>query len=150
MSHDLDLSALFRGFAKSAPPCSPRIPAWDLSLVLHSLIKSHYELLCLASLRDVALKTSFLLAFASVRRVSELLGLTAEVRHSRGWSSMTFSLAPDFLAKTQLPGDESQSDFTIPARRGFVGDSEGDRLLCPVRAVKEYLRRTRDCRPKCS
>lgn len=150
VSHDLDLSALFRGFAKSAPPRSPRIPAWDLSLVLRSLMKSPYEPLRLASMRDMALKTSFLLALASVRRVSELHGLSAEVRHSKGWSSMTFSLAPDFLAKTQLPGDESQSDFTIPALKDFVGDSEEDRLLCPVRAVREYLRRTRDCRPRCS
>ena len=55
------------------------------------------------------MKTSFLLALASARRVSELHGLSAEVRHSKGWSSMTFSLAPDFLAKTQLPGDESLS-----------------------------------------
>ncbi|MPC46858.1 hypothetical protein E2C01_040588 [Portunus trituberculatus] len=63
---------------------------------------------------------------------------------------MTFSLAPDFLAKTQLPGDVYQSNFTIPALTEYVGDSEGDRLLCPVRAVKEYLRRTRYCHPRCS
>ena len=99
VSHDLDLSALFRGFAKSAPPRSPRIPAWDLSLVLRSLMKSPYELLRLASMRHVALKTSFLLALASAHQVSELHGLSAEVRHSKGWSSMTFSLAPDFFCE---------------------------------------------------
>ncbi|MPC56427.1 hypothetical protein E2C01_050388 [Portunus trituberculatus] len=90
---------------------------------------SPYEPLRLASLRDVALKSSFLLALASA----------VEVRHSKGWASMTFSLASDFLAKTQLPVDVLQSDFTIPAL------SE-----CPVRAIREYLRRTRDCCPRCS
>ena len=63
---------------------------------------------------------------------------------------MTFSFAPDFLAKTQCPGQESLDEFTIPALLEFVGEQEEDCLLCPVRAVREYLRRTRDCRPTCS
>ncbi|MPC23360.1 hypothetical protein E2C01_016404 [Portunus trituberculatus] len=60
------------------------------------------------------------------------------------------SRGPDFLAKTQLPGDESLSNFTIPALTEYIGDSEGDQLLCPVRAVRDYLHRTRDCCPRCS
>ena len=124
--------------------------AWDLSLVLRSLLKEPYEPLRKASTRDVSLKTVFLLALASARRVSDLHGLSAEVRHSKGWNSLTFSLAPDFLAKTQRPGDESLDVFSIPALSDFVGDQEVDVLLCPVRAVREYLRRTRDCRPSCS
>ncbi|MPC45667.1 hypothetical protein E2C01_039373 [Portunus trituberculatus] len=54
------------------------------------------------------------------------------------------------FTKTQLPRDEFQSDFTIPALTEYVGDSEGHRLLCPVRAIREYPRRTRDCRLRCS
>ncbi|MPC95382.1 hypothetical protein E2C01_090590 [Portunus trituberculatus] len=147
ISQNMDLSDLFQGFAMSAPPRSPCIPAWDLPLVFNSLTKAPYEPLRLASLQDVTLKVSFLLALASARRVSELHGLSAEVRHSRGRSSMTFSLAADFLAKTQVPGDDSQSEFSIRALAKSVGDSESDWLLCPVR---EYLRRTRDCRPRWS
>ena len=92
----------------------------------------------------------FFLALASARRVSELDGLLAEVRHSKGWTTMTFSLVPDFLAKTQRPGDESFGEFSIPALKEFVGDQEEDGLLCPVRAVREYLRRTKECHPSCS
>ena len=139
ISHNEDLSALFRAFANSAPPRSPRIPSWDLSLVLRSLMRAPYEPIRLASLRDVTLKTAFLLALASARRVSELHGLSAGVRHSKGWSSVTLSLAPDFLAKTQLPCDESLSEFTIPTLAEFVGDSEGDRLLCPVQAIRNIF-----------
>ncbi|MPC55149.1 hypothetical protein E2C01_049080 [Portunus trituberculatus] len=113
-------------------------------------MKSPYEPLHLASLRGIALKSSFLLALASACQFSELHGLSAEVRHSKGWASMTFSLALDFLAKTQLTGDVSQSNFTIPALMEYMGDLEGNKLLCPVQAVKEYLRRTRDCHPRCS
>lgn len=83
VSQDLDLSALFQGFAKSAPPRLPSIPAWYLSLVLSSLTKFLYEPLRLASLRDATLKSSFLLVLASARRVSELHGFSsAEVCHS--------------------------------------------------------------------
>ncbi|MPC34389.1 hypothetical protein E2C01_027776 [Portunus trituberculatus] len=32
----------------------------------------------------------------------------------------------------------------------YIGNSERDRLLCPVRAIREYLRRTRDCLSTCS
>ena len=63
---------------------------------------------------------------------------------------MSFSLARDFLAKTQHPGDESLDEFSFPALTEFVGDQEEDGPLCPVRAVREYLRRTKDCRPSCS
>ncbi|MPC49932.1 hypothetical protein E2C01_043748 [Portunus trituberculatus] len=103
-----------------------------------------------ASLTDVSLKTVFLLALASARHVSGLHGLSAEVHHSKGWTSTTFSFAPDFLAKTQCPGQHSFDEFTIPVLLDFVGKDEVDRLLCPFRVVHEYLCRTRDCRPACS
>ncbi|MPC55824.1 hypothetical protein E2C01_049769 [Portunus trituberculatus] len=49
-----------------------------------------------------------------------------------------------------MAGDESQSNFTIPALTEYVGDSERDRLLCPVRAIREYLRQTKNYCPRCS
>ncbi|MPC60893.1 hypothetical protein E2C01_054953 [Portunus trituberculatus] len=63
---------------------------------------------------------------------------------------MTFSFAPDFLAKTQCPGQHSFDEFTIPALLDFVREDEVDHLLCPVRVIREYLRTTRDCWPACS
>ncbi|MPC60384.1 hypothetical protein E2C01_054428 [Portunus trituberculatus] len=145
-----DLSSLFRSFVVSCPPCVPQLPAWDLSLVLRSLLRPPYDPLRTASLRDVSLKTMFLLVLTSARRVSGLHGLSAEVCHSKGWTSMTFSFASDFLAKIQCPGQHFFNEFTIPAVLDFVREDKVDRLLCPVRAVCEYLHRTRDCRPACS
>ncbi|MPC82569.1 hypothetical protein E2C01_077244 [Portunus trituberculatus] len=150
LSTDQDLSSLFRSFVVSCPPRLPRLPAWDLSLVLRSLLCPPYEPLQSASLRDVSLKTVFLLALTSARRVNGLHGLLAEVHHSKSWTSMTFSFTPDFLAKTQCPGQHSFDEFTIPALLDFVEEDEVDHLLCLVRAVCEYLHRTRDCRPACS
>ena len=93
--------------------------------MLHSLLQAPYEPLRVSSTNDVSLKTVFLLALASARRVSELDGLLAEVRHSKGWTTMTFSLAPDFLAKTQRPGDESFGEFSIPALKRVCWGSGG-------------------------
>ena len=63
---------------------------------------------------------------------------------------MSFSFVPGFVAKTQ---DQSSLDpwfesFTIPALPKSR-DSPSGRLLCPVRAVKHYLTRTAQHRPRC-
>ncbi|MPC63056.1 hypothetical protein E2C01_057148 [Portunus trituberculatus] len=117
-----DLSSLFRSFVVFCPSHLPRLPAWDLSLILRSLLRPPYEPLRSASLRNVSLKTMFLLALTSARRVSGLHGLSAEVRHSKGWTSMTFSFAPNFLAKSSCTGQHSFDEFTIPALLDFVGE----------------------------
>ena len=77
-------------------------------------------------MRGVSLKTVFLLALAMACLVSGLYGLSLEVCHSRGWTSLTFSFAPDFQAKTQCPGQESLDEFSIPALLEFVGEQEED------------------------
>ena len=63
---------------------------------------------------------------------------------------MSFSFVPGFVAKTQ---DQSSFDprfenFTVPALPKSSSSPYG-RLLCPVRAVKRYLNRTSQHRPRC-
>ena len=63
---------------------------------------------------------------------------------------MSFSFVPGFVAKTQ---DQSSFDprfenFTVPALPKSSSSPTG-RLLCPVRAVKRYLDRTAQHRPRC-
>ncbi|MPC69696.1 hypothetical protein E2C01_063927 [Portunus trituberculatus] len=91
----------------------------------------------------------FLLVLTSARQLSGLHSLMAELRHSKGLTSMTFSFAPNFLAKTQCLVQHSFDEFTIPALSDFVEKDEVDCLLCSVQIVCEYLHRTRDCRPAC-
>ena len=57
---------------------------------------------------------------------------------------------PDFVAKTQDPSvfDTRFESFSIPSLRDFTGGDQDEMLLCPVRAVREYLRRTRSFRPE--
>ena len=141
---------LMRSFTKFCSAREIRPPEWDVTLVLSSLTKAPYEPLRQVSLRSVTLKTSFLLALASAKRVGELHGVSHAVRHSRGWNSLTFSFVPDFVAKTQDPTvfDPRFETFTVPSLRDFTDGDQDEMLLCPVRAVREYLRRTRMFRPE--
>ena len=61
-----------------------------------------------------------------------------------------FCFVPDFVAKTQDPSffDTRYESFTIPSLRDFTDGDPDEMLLCPVRAVREYLRRTRGFRPE--
>ncbi|MPC59364.1 hypothetical protein E2C01_053382 [Portunus trituberculatus] len=59
LSTNPDLSSLFRSFVISCPPRSPRLPAWDLSLVTQSLLRSPHEPLRAALLREVSLRPCF-------------------------------------------------------------------------------------------
>ncbi len=90
ITHDKGLSSLFCSFTVFCPLCLPRLPAWNWSLALRSLLRPPYEPLWTASMRDVYLKTVFLLALATARRVSGMHGLSAEVHHSKGWTFITF------------------------------------------------------------
>ena len=68
-------------------------------MVLQSLTEALYEPLRQASLRDVSLKTNFLLTLASAKMISKLHGISFQVRHSSGRDGITFSFMPIFMAK---------------------------------------------------
>ena len=70
---------LFRSFEKSCPPHEVKPPQWDVARVLDSLRHAPYEPLNEASDRNLTLKTVFLLALASAKRVGELHALVARV-----------------------------------------------------------------------
>ena len=63
---------------------------------------------------------------------------------------MTFSFMPDFVAKTQNPSvfDSRFESFTVPSLQDFTDGDQDEMLLCPVRSIREYLRRTREFRPE--
>ena len=117
ISSDPALSALFRNFDQEVVKPVVRRPKWDINVVLSSLMKRPYEPLATCSLRSLTLKTVFLLALASAKRVSELHGLSYVVSWARDNTSAVLSLTPDFVAKTQVPGDPSTAydPITIPS-----------------------------------
>lgn len=69
--------------------CPNRIlqaPNWDLPLVLDSLTKPPYELMADADFKTLSLKTTFLMAIYSAKRVGELCALSIS-HDSLHWKS---------------------------------------------------------------
>lgn len=116
--------------------------------MLQTLVGAPFEPIFTADLKWVTLKTVFLIALASAKRVSELQGLSGDVSHAEDWSSISLTFAVDFLAKTEVPSTYLDQDrsFSLPALSSVASDAE-DLKLCPVRALRAYLVRTRNRRP---
>lgn len=139
------LSALIRGFGLSRPRTRQLAPHWNLAFVLNSLTKAPYEPLSSASLKFLTLKTVFLVTLASGRRRSEVHALSCLqscLRWSRGFSAVTLVTDPAFLTKNQVPGF-SPEPIRIPSLPSVPGCSDEDKLLCPCRALRVYLDKTR-------
>ena len=145
-----EITMLLRSFSRSVNPVELRPPAWGVALVLQSLTGAPYEPLRTCEERFLAQKTLFLLAFASAKRIGELHALSHRVSHTRGWTEVSFSFVPGFVAKTQDPSSLAPrfEGFSVPALPNERKNRNG-RLLCPVRAVRCNLDRTAAHRPLC-
>ena len=111
------------------------------------LLKEPFEPIESASIKFLTWKTVFLLALASGKRRSELHALScAKVVWKEDGSTVKLGVIPSFLAKTQLAGTPSLS-FLVPALAPSLGPGlQEDAKLCPLRALKVYLERTKDMR----
>ena len=91
-----------------------------------------------------------MLALASGKRRSEIHAWThSSVSSRRNWSEVTVSPSPAFLAKNQLASDgpDSIKPVVIPALTTMLDSSlVEDKSLCPVRALKVYLEKTKSMR----
>ena len=143
------VSRIFHHFARSCPPREIKPPDWNLSLILCCLSRPPFEPLKLALDKHLTWKTSFLLALASAKRVSELHDLSFRVCHSHRWRSCTFSFLPDFLDKTQNPSipDSCFKEFSVPSLDDFIGNDWDKLLLCRSRALRKYILQTEQFRP---
>ena len=138
------LSSLLANFKKDIPARSP-VPPWDMTLVLTALRTHPFEPMDTCDLQKVIWKTAFLLALASAKRVSELHALVHPFAVSQRDGSAILTFNPGFIAKTDLPDHRSLcQELVIPSLRGFVDTrtEAEDLLLCPVRALQIYDRRT--------
>ena len=87
-----------------------------------------------------------MLALASGNRRSEI---HAWVSNLGQWEKVALFPSSDFIAKKQLAreGSQSVSPVTIPALTTIVDrQSKEDRTLCPTRALRFHLDRTKDLR----
>ena len=150
IAHNEDLHRLHSSFHRDRPKSSRNLPKWNLSVVLNELTKAPFEPMKDTDLKHLTLKTAFLLALASGKRRSEIHAWVANKVSNLGqWEKVTLFPSSDFIAKNQLAREDSQSvsPVTIPALTTIVDRQfKEDRTLCPVRALRYYLDRTKDLR----
>lgn len=142
LSSDKDIAELLKSFATTKGK-SLRVPHWNLDVVLKWLTSKSFEPLSSCSVRNLTKKTLFLLALASAKRVSEIHALDKRVGFCADKAVVSFTLG--FLAKNENPSNPWPREFPIPSLSSLSG-RETERLLCPVRALKFYLDRTRSVR----
>ncbi|KAK3550964.1 hypothetical protein QTP70_011471 [Hemibagrus guttatus] len=70
------VSRFLHGARWLRPSCRPRLPSWDLSVVLDGLLEAPFEPMESASEKFLTLKTALLLALASLRRVGDLQAMS--------------------------------------------------------------------------
>ena len=101
-------------------------------------------------LQHLTVKTAFLLALASGKRCSKIHAWVANKVSNLGqWEKVALFPSSDFIAKNQLAreGSQSVSPVTIPDLSTIVDRQfKEDRTLCPVRALRYCLDRTKDLR----
>ena len=150
IAHNADLHRLLSSFHRDRPKSSRNLPKWNLSVVLNELTKAPFEPMKDSDLKHLTLKTAFLLALASGKRRSEIHAWVAnKVANLGQWEKVALFPSSDFIAKNQLAREGSQgvSPVTIPALTTIVDRQfKEDRTLCPVRALRFYLDRTKDLR----
>ena len=151
---DLHIKLLVRAFRLERPVQHRIMPKWDLHLVLLSLLRPPFtsdgdedgeSSDDVIPLKWRTLKCVFLLALASARRRSYLHALSITpgrcvfTRGNTQWQ-LVVSLLPEpgFLAKNQLP-TQAPEWITVP-RIAHLNPTELERMQCPVRQLKLYIR----------
>ena len=150
IAQSTDLNRLLASFHRDRPKATRNIPKWNLSAVLNELTKKPFEPMKDSDIKHLTLKTAFLLALALGKHRSEIHAWVANKVSNHGqWEKVALLPSSDFIAKNQLAreGAQSVSPVIIPALTTIVDRQfKQDRSLCPVRALRYYLDRTKDLR----
>ena len=145
ISQNQDISDVIKSFIIERPVAKKTIVGWNIDIVLKHLCSSKYEPLNEISLRDLTKKTLFLLTMALAKRVSEMQAISCDVGFTQ--EGAIVSLTMGFRAKNDNKVKRLPRNFTVKSLTQLVGQEE-ERKLCPVRALRAYLERTKSLREK--
>ncbi len=125
------------------------LPSWSLQPVLDSLTKYPWEPMEQADIKHVTLKTIFLLAVTSARRVSELNALCLDKGCYRLITPDILLLRTnvDFMPKCKTEFHRSQEiQLNSFYAKPKTPDEKRLHRMCPIRALQVYVDRTKESR----
>ncbi len=144
--HDLIVRFL-KGARRMNPSRPPLVPSWDLSIVLAGLQRGPFEPLDSVELKFLSLKTALLTVLTSIKRVGVFQAFSVSEE------GLVFGPVYSHVVLRPWPGYVPKVP-TTPFRDQVVNlqalpSEEADpalALLCPVRALRIYVDRTRSVR----
>ena len=148
LREDPNVNAFFRAIARTKPTRIKTCPAWDLSLVLQALVTSPFEPLVDLSVKMLTLKTLFLVAITSARRVSELQALSIREPFLMIFDDrIVLKTDPGFLPKRVSSFHRTQ-DIVLPSFCNFPNNNKEREFSCldVRRALLRYLEVTKTFR----
>ena len=137
-----------KGAAMKYASVRTRVPAWDLPIVLKALKVSPFEPMETIDIKFVTLKTAFLLAIVSARRLGELQAFDVRPQFS-SISQESVVLKPNAHFIPKVPTTQSMENVLELAPFGVSnrGHPQGTaKALCLCRALSIYVDRTKDNR----
>ncbi len=135
--------------ARCLRPVRPTaVPSWDLSVALEGLVTAPFEPLESASDRILTLKVVLLLALTSLKRVGDLQAFSVSetcMDFAPGLVKVTLQPRPGYIPKVLSTSFRSQVVTLHSFHPPPFASSEDERLhlLCPVRALKLYVDRSK-------
>ncbi|KAJ8333524.1 hypothetical protein SKAU_G00415320 [Synaphobranchus kaupii] len=145
------LKRFMRGAHRLRPVSKPLAPSWDLNVVLEALSSALFEPVESVELKLLSLKTVLLLALTTAKRVSELQALSIHpscLRFAQDYGKVVFKANPAFIPKVINPAYSCSSVELRAFHPPPFSSQEESRLntLCPVRALRVYVDRTKGFR----
>ncbi len=142
------VSAFMRGVRRLTPVRPMAVPSWDLSVVLEGLVTAPFEPLESASERILTLKVTLLLALTSLKGVGDLQAFSVSetcMDFAPGLVKVTLRPRPGYIPKVLSTSFQSQVVTLHSFHPPPFASSEDERLhmLCPVRALKLYVDRSK-------
>ncbi len=139
------VSAFMRGARRLRPVRPMAVPSWDLSVVLEGLVTAPFEPLKSASDRILV---DLLLALTSLKRVGDLQAFSVSgtfMDFAPGLVKVTLRSRPGYIPKVLSMSFRSQVVTLHSFHPPPFASSEDERLhlLCPVRALKLYVDRSK-------
>ncbi len=138
------VTRFLRGALRLRPPVRSRIPPWDLAVVLDALCRPPFEPIEEITDCHLTLKTVFLLAISSLKRVGDLQALSVAPTHLDFATGMAKAfLYPRAGYVPKVPSVTPQpvvlQAFSPPPFRD--PDQQKLNCMCPVRALDAYVHR---------
>ena len=147
LSREPSIQKFRRGAFITHTPVRDKVPAWDLPLVLQALKGPPFEPLEHIDMDLLTIKTVFLLAICSAKRIGELQSLDSRPAFCAvSDAGVVLRTGPNFIPKVPSLQNVEQALEFAPFGKDVRNPIGTSRAICVCRALRVYLDRTKPIR----